>query len=100
MAALPTVPLAVPGDQAQEMGSATSAYSAEDWHTWRQQQRWRDWSWGRGMRPNIPPGEMNLATVGSQTTTLTDTLGRSRAKAVSCGNTTKPALTELGVPAL
>eukprot|EP00971_Amphidinium_carterae_P007371 146267-Amphidinium_carterae.1 len=50
MAALPTVPLAVPGEQTHDMGSASSAYSAEDWHTWRQQQRWRDWSWGKSMQ--------------------------------------------------
>eukprot|EP00971_Amphidinium_carterae_P061779 1223584-Amphidinium_carterae.1 len=48
MAALPTVPLAVPGEPAQE--AASFAYTNEDWHTWKQQQRWRDWSWGASLQ--------------------------------------------------
>eukprot|EP00971_Amphidinium_carterae_P195718 3883946-Amphidinium_carterae.3 len=49
VATIPTVPLAGPAaHREQDSGYASSNYSAEDWRTWKAQQRWRDWSWGSG----------------------------------------------------
>eukprot|EP00971_Amphidinium_carterae_P176099 3490786-Amphidinium_carterae.1 len=100
MAALPTVPLAAPGEPAQE--AASSAYSNEDWHRSPSKNPQPPGMGNSGvvrMRRPTPPGEKTYAKDGRQANTLLRKLGLSSARNASCGNTTRTTPTELGVPA-